>query len=95
MGRTRRSPYLQFQEHVEKDTDQFGRALRNNPKDFVVIQVDKVPEGTELEKICRRESSWINRVDALSIGYNSRREITKRSAPFLPIYGLGPEPITR
>ena len=95
MGRTRRSPYLRFQEHVEKDTDQFGRALRNDPKDFVVIQLEKVPEDTKLEDFRRRESSWINRVDALSIGYNSRREISKRPAPFLPVYGLGPEPITR
>ena len=48
MGRTTRSPYLQFQEHVEKDTDQFeiGRALRKNPKNFIVIQSEKVPEGT-------------------------------------------------
>ena len=91
VGRTRRSPYLQFQEHVEKDTDQFGRALRNNPKDFVVIQLEKVPKGTKLEDFRRRESSWINRVDALSIGYNSRREIIKRPAPFLPVYGLGPD----
>ena len=89
-SRTRRSPYLRFQEHVE-DTDQFGRALRNNPKDFVVIQLEKVPEGTKLEDFRRRESSWINRVDALSIGYNSRREINKRPAPFLPVYGLGPD----
>ena len=27
VGRTKRSPYLRFQEHVEKDTDHFGRAL--------------------------------------------------------------------
>ena len=95
VGRTRRSPYLRFQEHVEKDTDQFGRALRNSPKDFVVIQLEKVLQGTKLEDFRRRESSWINRVDALSIGYNSCREIIKRPAPFLPVYGLGPEPITR
>ena len=95
VGRTRRSPYLRFQEHVEKDTYQFGRALRNNLKNFVVIQLEKVPGVTKLEDFRRRESSWINRVDALSIGYNSRREIIKQPAPFLPVYGLGPEPITK
>ena len=95
MGRTTRIPYLRFQKHVEKNTDRFGRALRDYPNDFVVIQQEKVPEGTKLEDFRRREPSWILRLDTLRVGYDSRREMTKRSAPLLPVYGLGPAPTKR
>ena len=92
---TKRSPYLRFQEHVERDTEHFGRALRHKPKDFVVIQLEKVPKSTKLEDFRRRESSWIQRLDTLRRGYNSRREMAKRQAPLLPVYGLGFAPIKR
>ena len=38
------------------------------PKDFVVIQLEKVPEDTKLEDFRRRESSWIQRLDTLRRG---------------------------
>ena len=61
----------------------------------MVIQLEKVPKDTKLEDFRRRESSWIQRLDTLRRGYNSRREMAKRQAPLLPVYGLGPAPIKR
>ena len=87
---------MRFQERAEKNTDHFGRALRDYPNDFVVIQLEKVPEGTKtLEDFRRREPSWIHRLDTLRVGYDSRREMIKRPALLLPVYGLGPAPSKR
>ena len=61
----------------------------------MVIQLEKVPKATKLEDFRRRESSWIQRLDTLRRGYNSRWEMAKRQAPLLPAYDLGPAPIKR
>ena len=87
IGRSAHSPYLRrFQEHVEKDTDHYDRALRNRSKGFVAIQQpENVPEGTELKDFRKkRESSWIHRLDILHAGSNSRRVMAELPAPLAP-----------
>ena len=56
VGRTTRSPFLRFQEHVMDDTSHFGRSLRDNPNRFVVLLLEKVLDGTVFQQYRERES---------------------------------------
>ena len=67
--------------YVMDDTSHFGRSLRDNPNRFVVLLLEKVPNGTVFQEYRERESSWISRLDTLHSGYNKRREIAKPAAP--------------
>ena len=69
---------------VMDDTSHFGRSLRDNPNGFVVLLLEKVPEGTVFQEYRERESSWISRLDTLHLGYNKRREVAKRADPYSP-----------
>ena len=78
------------------DTSQyFGRSLQDNPNGFVVLLLEKVPEGTALQECRERESLWISRLNTLHLGYNSRREVAKPPDPLVPTHGYGPAPIKR
>ena len=44
-------------------TSHFERSLRYNPNGFVVLLLEKVPEGSVLQEYQERESSWISRLD--------------------------------
>lgn len=103
VGRTKRSPYLRFQEHVDS-TDFIGRAIRSQFENFVLVVLEKLPVkcygihnvNGDPERHCRiRENSWIHRLDTVVRGYNSRVELMAPPRPFLPSYGFGARPIRR
>ena len=103
VGRTCRSPYQRFLEHVQS-TDYIGRAIRAEHYNFVVIVLEKVPtrfpgivrRSFEHNKhISERENAWIHRLDSVRKGYNSRVE--RRAPPRLaiPSHGFGVRAIRR
>ena len=77
------------------DTSRIARSLRDNPNGFIVLLLEKVPEGTVFQEYRERESSWMSRLDTLHSGYNKRRQIAKPADPLVPPYGFGPAPIKR
>ena len=98
VGRTMRSPFLRFHEHVMDvmdGTSHFGRSLRDSPNGFAILLLEKVPEGTALLEYRERESSWISGIDNLHLEYNSRRETAKPPDPLVLTHGYGPAPIKR
>ena len=95
VGRTIKSPYVRFQEHISI-TDALGREIKADQTKFVVVLLEIVPrclEGVENSGTPlhwrERGNSWINRLHTRVKGYNTRRKIAKRQLPQIPTHGFG------
>ena len=101
VGRTIKSPYVKFHEHIST-TDAPGREIKADQIKFVVVLLEIVPRclkgvensGTPLHWR-ERENSWINRLHTRVEGYNTRWEVAKPQPPQIPTHGFGVKRVRR